>query len=159
MYPPRLGIILLIPLWIGLAGVTSSFAQQRRVYTNEDFPAPAPPPAAPAPAATSAPAAAPAAEGTPAAKGAPSGAEEAKSEPEVPPALKLSNSVQTTLREFHSQLAAQLQQETDPVRQERLRSMMDLTMQLLARSQSYIADLKAQQQADAQAQAGAQPAQ
>ena len=159
MHPPRLGIILLVPLLIVLAGVSPASAQQRqrRVFTNDDLPAAASPPAPPAPAAA-APAAAPA-EGTPAAEGTPSGGEDAKPEPAVPPALKLSNSVQITLREFHTELAAQLEQEIDPARQERLRLMMDLTVQLLARSMSYMADLKAQQaaatEAEAQAQAGA----
>lgn len=158
MYPPRLGINLLLALMVWFAGVSPSFAQQRRVFTNEDFPSSAPPPAAPAPGAES-----PSAEGTPATEGKPSESEPAEPESDMPPALKASNDIQITLREFHSQLAAQLDQETDPGRQERLRLMMDLAAQLLSRNIAFISEIKAQQEAqkeaEAQAQGGAAPAQ
>ena len=155
MLPVRLAIILLAWFLLVFWAAPSSFAQQRqrRVFTNEDFPSAAPPPA---PAETSASSA----EGTPDTEAAPSGEEEAPDE-NLPPGLSLSNFLQGALRRFHTEFADRLDQETDPARQERLRTMMNLTMQLLAQNQLYIADLQAQQQqqeAEAASQAGgAQP--
>jgi hypothetical protein len=64
------------------------------------------------------------------------------------------------LRRFHTEFADRLGLETDPARQERLKTMMNLTMQLLAQNQLYIAELQAEQQeAEAQAQSAAEPQQ
>ena len=153
MYPLRLGIIFLVPLLIVHAAAPSSFAQQRqrRVFTNEVSQKAAPPPA---PAAT--PAAAPA-EGTPAAEAAPSGFEDPKEDPNLPPGLSLSQFLQGTLRRFHTEFADRLEQETDPALQERLKTMMNLTMQLLAQNQLYIAEIQAQQPQQGEEQSPSQP--
>ena len=158
MHPPRLGIILLAPLLLVLAGVSPASAQQRqrRVFTNEDFPNAAPPPAPPAPAATPAPSA----EATPGAEGAPPASEEAaETGDELPSGLSLAQTLQGTLIRFYAEFGVRLFEETDPARQQRLRTVLDLANQLLTNNQLYIADLKAQQsaatEAEAQAQAGA----
>ena len=171
MLSGRLAIILLTLFSLVFWTAPSSFAQQRqrRVFTNDDLPVaaapaptPAPAPAPPAPAATpAAPAEGTPGEAAPGAEAAPSASEgAAEADPNLPPGLSLSNFLQGTLRRFHTEFADRLEQETDPARQERLKLMMQLTMQLLAQNQLYIADIQAQQQqaeAQASSQAGAQP--
>jgi hypothetical protein len=146
-----------------LAGTSLSLAQQRqrRVFTNEDV-SPTPPAAAATPApAQAAPAEAPA-EGAAPADAAASGFEEPPADPNLPPGLALSNFLQGALRRFHTEFADRLAEETDPARQERIKLMMQLTMQLLMQNTLYINDLQAQQQQaeqQAQSQGAAQPAQ
>jgi len=156
MLPVRLAVILLA--WFSLVfwAAPSSFAQQRqrRVFTNDDIsrpPAPAPAPAAAAASpATSA-------EGTPGTEAAPStpeaGAPEgADAAANLPGGLSLSRFLQGTLRRFHTEFADRLEQETDPALQERLKTMMNLTMQLLAQNQLYISEIQAQQPQEGEGQ-------
>ena len=159
MLPVRLAVILLA--WFSLVfwAAPSSFAQQRqrRVFTNDDIsrpPAPAPAAAAASPATS--------AEGTPGTEAAPStpeaGAPEgADAAANLPGGLSLSRFLQGTLRRFHTEFADRLEQETDPARQERLKTMMNLTMQLLAQNQLYIAEIQAQQPQQGEAQSPSQP--
>ena len=155
MLPVRLAVILLA--WFSLVfwAAPSSFGQQRqrRVFTNDDISRTP----APAPAAAPASPAAPSAEGTPGTEAAPStpeaGAPEgADAAANLPGGLSLSRFLQGTLRRFHTEFADRLEQETDPARQERLKTMMNLTMQLLAQNQLYISEIQAQQPQEGEGQ-------
>jgi len=153
MLPVRLATILLTLFLLAFWAAPSSFAQ-RRVFTNDDFPQAAPP-APPAPAETTAPSA----EGTPGEETAPSGVEEPQPDPNLPPILSASNDLQEALRRFYSEVVSEFEAEADLARQERLQAMMDLTRGLIVQTQTFIADLQArQEQAEADARAGAPPA-
>ena len=157
MLPVRLAVILLASLLLALGAAPSALAQQgrqRRVFTNEDVatPAPAPPAAAPAPAEKAEASAekpatgesAPAAPGA----GAPAAAEQPGGAP-PPSGLALAQFLQGILRRFHTEFADKLDQETDSSRQERWRTMMESTMQLMTQNQLYISELESQAKAAA----------
>jgi len=165
MFPPRWNAFCLVLLLTVLSGPSLSLAQQRqrRVFTNEDV-SRTPPPAPAAPATAETVPAAVSAEGAPPADATASGFEEPPADPNLPPGLALSNFLQSALRRFHTEFADRLAEETDPARQERIKLMMQLTMQLLTQNTLYINDLQSQQQQreaaqQSQPQAAAQPAQ
>ena len=152
MLPVRLAVILLASLLVALGAAPSALAQQgrqRRVFTNEDVATPAPPP--PPPATTPAEKAEASAEksanaeSAPAAPaaGAPAPAEQPGGAP-PPSGVALAQFLQGILRRFNAEFAEKLDQETDSSRQTRWRTMMDLTMQLMAQNQLYISELQSQ---------------
>ena len=164
MIPPRLGLWLLIGLVVTFATMPAALAQQRprRVFTNEDISRTPPPP--PAPAAPAAPAGTPGTPpaGTPSAAAAPAepaGAptEAADSGEQLPQGLALAEFLQGVLRRYMTEFSEKLDQEADSSRQERWRTMMNLTIQLMAQNQQYIAELQAQQPQQGEGESPSQP--
>ena len=164
MLPVRLAAILLASLLLALGTAPSALAQQgrqRRVFTNEDVatPAPAPPATATAPtekgeASAEKPATGESAPAAPGA-GAPATAEQPGAAP-PPSGLPLAEFLQGVLRRFQAEFAFKLEQETDSSRQERWRTMMELTMQLMTQNQLYISELESQAKAAAPPPEGVQ---
>ena len=149
MLPVRLAIILLATILLALGTAPSALAQrQRRVFTNEDVapPAPAPPAATTSAEKAEAPAekaaTAESAPATPAAAADPAGAP-------PPGGMALAQFLQGILRRFHAEFAEKLEQEADPSRQQRWRTMMELSMQLMTQNQLYISELGSEAKAAA----------
>ena len=137
----RFAAIVVASLGLVLAVPPPALAQQPRqgkVFTNDDVARPAPEaPTAESPAKTDeAPAAA-----TPSSESA-AAAPAAAEQPSAPPELNLAQSFQGVLRRYMAGFSEKLDAETDPVRQERWRTMMNLTMSLMAQNQQYISELE-----------------
>ena len=155
MLPVRLAIILLATILLALGAAPSALAQrQRRVFTNEDVAAPAPPaamtPAEKAEAPAEKAAAGESATATPAAAEPPAVAP-------PPGGIALAQFLQGILRRFHTEFAEKLEQEADPSRQARWRTMMELTMQLMTQNQVYISELGSEAKAAAPTESPSTP--
>jgi len=146
-------------LLVAFISIPPALAQQRRVFTNEDFRSA--PPAAPAPTTPAAPAAgASGAEAIPATPAAPATEAAAGSPAKLPEGIALVQHLQEVLQRYRSEIGVQQEQEVDSLRLARLSSMQDLVTQLIVQNQLFIGDLQVKQQqaaAEAAAQAGAQP--
>ena len=156
MLPVRLAIILLATILLALGAAPSALAQrQRRVFTNEDVAAPAPP-AAMTPAEKAEAPAEKAAGGESAAPATPAAAEQPAGAP-PPGGMALAQFLQGILRRFHTEFAEKLEQEADPSRQARWRTMMELTMQLMTQNQVYISELGSEAKAAAPTESPSTP--
>ncbi|OFV96816.1 MAG: hypothetical protein A3H28_13925 [Acidobacteria bacterium RIFCSPLOWO2_02_FULL_61_28] len=158
MLPVRLAIILLATILLALGAAPSALAQrQRRVFTNEDVAAAAPAPqAATTPAETAEAPAEKAAGGESAAPATPAAAEQPAGAP-PPGGMALAQFLQGILRRFHTEFAEKLEQEADPSRQARWRTMMELTMQLMTQNQVYISELGSEAKAAAPTESPSTP--
>ena len=156
MLPARLAIILLATLLLALGTAPSALAQrQRRVFTNEDVAAAAPA-AATTPAEKAEAPAEKAAGGESAAPATPAAADQPEGAP-PPGGMALAQFLQGILRRFHTEFAEKLEQEADPSRQARWRTMMELTMQLMTQNQVYISELGSEAKAAAPTESPATP--
>jgi len=156
MIPQRLKLPLLAVLAGGFLTMPLA-AQRRRVFTNDDFPA-APAPAAPVASTPDA-----SSKASPSTEAAPAPSEPAEPAGALPAAniaegLPLAQHLQEVLQRYRMDISIKLEQDFNSARQDRWKNIVNIVTQLIVHNQMHIADLQAQQEAEAAAQAGAQPA-
>ena len=136
-------IALPLLLWQGVRPALAQQAKVRKVFTNEDVarPAPSAPATAELAAEPSQAASVPVGDST---EAVPDSVKEAIPTPPLGFSIKMARELQYTLQQYLGKYSFNLEEETEPTRQERLRKMITSLMSLMQVNEQFISELESE---------------